>query len=418
MMRFLCFMVLASAVSADVAVPQRVLQPRTLEEAWNVIRLVTSNIERLQREQRGLEVAGQVSLISPSLRLLANQSRADGGLLLAEPQAVQAFQRVNEIARYSMVDNPAALSTSFHALRVLLDEVSGGLSPEMRTAEIHQCPVHGEVIGKAGDCCDSCRRPLKPRRIPYSFIYARPEKPMVKMVIPGEISARAGEKLRLEFDLLTLEGRAVDETDLWLMHAQAVQVMVTDSRYEEFHHLTATKIGDGRYAVGFVPAHGGDYRILAAVTPAATGLPEYPVAGLKVEGELPLPPNIAENSAMSVEAGGLRFSLSVKGALGTHLRAGQTQALQLHVADLAGQPVTRLEPVHQAFAHLHGFFTDTGAVLQLHPVGGDILRDDVRGGPAFVFKIFSPESGKFRLFVQVRMDGRIVLAPLTLIVRK
>lgn len=417
MMRFLSFMVLASSVAADVAVPQRVLQPRTLEEAWNVIRLVTSNVERLQREKRGLEVASQVSLISPSLRLLANQSRADGGLLLAEPQAVQAFQLVNEIARHSMVDNPGALSTSFQSLRALLDEVSGGLSPEVRSAEIHQCPVHGEVIGKGGDSCDSCRRPLKPRRIPYSFIYARPEKPVVKMLIPGEVPARAGEEVRLEFELLTQEDRPVDETDLWLMHAQVVQVMVTDSRYEEFHHLTATKSGQGRYAVSFVPAYGGDYRILAGITPAATGLPEYPFAWMKVEGGLP-PPRLWVDSEMSVESGGLRFSLSVKGPLGTHLRAGQTQALQLHVSDLAGQPVTRLEPVHQAFAHLHGFFTDTGSVLQLHPVGGDILRDDVRGGPALVFKTFSPESGKLRLFVQVRVDGRDFLAPLTLVVRE
>lgn len=417
MMRFLFLMVLASSVSADVAVPQRVLQPQTLEEAWNVIRLVTANVDRLQREKRGLEVAAQISLISPSLRLLANQSRADGGLLLAEPQAVQAFQRVNEIARHSMVDNPGALSASFQALRSLLDDVSGGLSPEVRSAEIHQCPVHGEVIGKAGDTCGDCQRPLKPRRIPYSFIFARPEKPVVKLVLPRQVSAKAGEEVRLEFELLTQEGRSVNETDLWLMHAQAVQVMVTDSRYEEFHHLTAAKSGEGRYAVGFVPAHGGDYRIIAGVTPAATGLPEYPFAVLKVEGGEP-PPRLPADSAMSVEVAGMRFSLSVKGLLGTHLRAGQTQAVQLHVSDLAGQPVTGLEPVHQAFAHLHGFFTHTGSVLQLHPVGGDVLREDVRGGPALTFKIFSPESGQLRLFVQVRMDGRVVLAPITLMVRE
>jgi len=108
----------------------------------------------------------------------------------------------------------------------------------------------------------------------------------------------------------------------------------------------------------------------------------------------------------------------VKGSLGAQLQAGQTQALQLHVSDLAGQPVTGLEPLHQAFAHIHGFFTDTGSVLQLHPVGGDILRDDVRGGPALAFKIFSPEAGRLRLFVQVRIEGRVIQAPLTLMVRQ
>lgn len=409
-------MVLASSVPADVAVPQRVLQPQTIEEAWNVIRLVSANVDRLDHEKRALEVAGQISLISPSLRLLANQAGADGGMMLTEPQSVQAFQLVNQIARHSMADNAGALSSSFRALRRLLDGVAEGLSPEVRSAEIHACPVHGEVIGKGGEACPSCQRLLKPRRIPYSFIHARPEKPTLKMVISPQVSAKAGEEVRLEFELRTLDDRPVEERDLWLMHGQVVQVMVTGPHFEEFHHLTATPGGGGRYGVVFTPAHGGEYRILAGVTPAETGLPEYPLAFLKVEGAV-MPPRPAESSAMSVEADGFRFSLSVKGSRGNQLRAGLTQALQLQVSDLAGQPVTRLEPVHQAFAHLHGFFSDTGSVLQLHPVGGDILREDVRGGPALVFKIYSPEAGRLRLYVQVQIDGRVLQAPLTIMVQ-
>ncbi|MBV6499188.1 MAG: hypothetical protein CJBNEKGG_01639 [Prosthecobacter sp.] len=415
MLRFLLFMVLASSLPADVAVPQRVLQPQTVEEAWNVIRQVTANVDRLDRERRALEVAGQISLISPSLRLMANQTGADGGMMLTEPQSVQAFQLVNQIARHSMADNAGALSVSFRALRRLLDDVADGLRPELRSAEIHSCPLHGEVTGKGGENCASCQRPLKPRRIPYSFIHARPEKPTVKMVISRPLAARAGEEVRLEFELRTLDGRPVEETDLWLMHAQAVQVMVAGPCFEEFHHLTATTKGGGRYEAAFTPAHGGDYRLLAGATPAETGLPEYPFALLKVEGAA-LPPRPAGDSSMSVQAEGFRFSLTVKGARGNQLRAGQTQALQLQVSDLAGQPVTRLEPVHQAFAHLHGFFTDTGTVLQLHPVGGDILREDARGGPALVFKIYSPEAGQLRFYAQVRIDGRVILAPLTVMV--
>ncbi len=405
-------MVLASSLPADVAVPQRVLQPQTIEEAWNVIRLVTANVDRLDREKRALEAAAQISLISPSLRLLANQARADGAMMLTETQAVQAFQQVNQIARHSMADNAGALSASFRELRRLLDDVADGLSPEVRSAEVHACPVHGEVIGGDGETCTICKRPLKARRIPYSFVHARPEKPSVKMVIPGPVSARAGEEVRLEFELLNLAGRPVEETDLWLMHGQAVQVMVTGPRFDEFHHLTATPRGGGRYEVVFTPAHGGDYQVLAGITPAETGLPEYPATLLKVEGAA-MPARPAEDAAMSVEAEGFRFSLSVKGTRGNQLRAGLTQGLQLQVSDLAGQPVTRLEPVHQAFAHLHGFFIDTGSVLQLHPAGGDILREDVRGGPALVFKIYSPEAGRLRLYVQVRIDGRVIQAPLT-----
>lgn len=417
MLRFITFLILASSAAADVAVPQRVLQPQTVEEAWNVIRLVMANVERLDREGRPLEVVDQVSLISPSLRLIAHQPSREGGMALAEQQSVQAFQMVNQIARHSMTENAAALSGAFRALRRLLDEVAKGFDPAVTSAEIHQCPVHGEVLGRSGDTCPQCRRPLKPRRIPYSFVHARPEKPAVKLVIPGRVPAKAGEQLRLPFELRSLDDRPLEETDLWLMHAQAVQVLVIRVGFDEFHHLTAESAGrPGAYEAAFVPAHGGEYRVHAGVTPAETGLPEYPFALIRVEGGT-LSPAAEQPSAMSVESGGFRFSLSVAGARGNQLRAGHTQSLHLQVSDLAGLPVTRLEPVNQAFAHLHCFFMGSGTVIQLHPSGGDILRDDVRGGPALAFKVYSPESGPLRLFVQVRIDGKTILAPLTTVVQ-
>lgn len=79
MLRFLLFLVLAISAPADVAVPQRIMQPRTVEEAWNVVRLVTANVDRLVREKRAQEVAPQISLISASLRLIAGHPAKNGG---------------------------------------------------------------------------------------------------------------------------------------------------------------------------------------------------------------------------------------------------------------------------------------------------------------------------------------------------
>jgi hypothetical protein len=86
--------------------------------------------------------------------------------------------------------------------------------------------------------------------------------------------------------------------------------------------------------------------------------------------------------------------------------------MRLAVTDASGQPVTRLEPFMQAFAHLTGFYDDGTTVLRLHPVGGDILREDLRGGPWLAFRIYPPKTGFIRFFCQVRVDGRLVTAPL------
>jgi hypothetical protein len=71
----------------------------------------------------------------------------------------------------------------------------------------------------------------------------------------------------------------------------------------------------------------------------------------------------------------------------------------------------------QAFAHLTGFYDDGKTVLRLHPVGGDILRDDLRGGPWLAFKIHPPQTGFLRLFCQLRVDGRVITVPLGIHIR-
>ena len=115
---------------------------------------------------------------------------------------------------------------------------------------------------------------------------------------------------------------------------------------------------------------------------------------------------------VSTTVGGFRFDLSFTGGNGGSPPLGQVSLMRIHVSDASGQPVTRLEPLMQAFAHLTGFYDDGKTVLRLHPLGGDILRADLRGGPWLAFKIRPPQTGFIRFFCQVRIDGHDLTVPL------
>ena len=56
---------LAIVARGDVAVPPNILDPPTIAEAWNVIGLVTANLDQLVKEQRLGEIPVQASLCSP-----------------------------------------------------------------------------------------------------------------------------------------------------------------------------------------------------------------------------------------------------------------------------------------------------------------------------------------------------------------
>lgn len=413
--RLLCLLLAALPALADVAVPPRVLAPLSAAEAWNVIRLASANVERLIREERPLEVTSQISLLSPSLRILARHPVKDGMEAMVERQTTQAFQLVNLIARDSMAENTTALTPAFASLKKALDEIATGFEPAVVEGEIYHCLTHTDVLGTAGEKCPQCQQPLQVRRIPYSFIHARPEQPGIKLMLITASPAKVGLETQLTLRLQDSSGTPIRESDLWLMHTQSVQLLITGPQFADYHHLTAKATETpGEYTATFTPALVGTYRVRAGLTPAASGLPEYSSADLEVQGSddaaTPAPPEEASTTTVD----GFRLSLSVAGSKGRQLRAGQIQMLHLQVQDSAGQPVNRLEPIQQAFAHLDAFYTHSATLLQLHPTGGDILRDDLRGGPALIFKIYSPEPGILRIFVRLRIDGKPLQAPFTL----
>ena len=90
---------------ADVPVPARLLNPTSVEEAWNVIRLATANVERLLVEQRLDEVTGQMVLCSPAIRLLAKHGVALEKQAEMDANTALAFSRINLVARESMAGN-------------------------------------------------------------------------------------------------------------------------------------------------------------------------------------------------------------------------------------------------------------------------------------------------------------------------
>ena len=86
---------LAMSVMADMPLPPQVTNPLSAAEAWNVIRLATDNVERLVRESRPLEIASQVSLLSPSLRVLGRSPVKAGYEQKVADGTAQAFTLVN-----------------------------------------------------------------------------------------------------------------------------------------------------------------------------------------------------------------------------------------------------------------------------------------------------------------------------------
>lgn len=402
-----------SFARADVPVPPKVLNPTSIEEAWNVIRLATTNVDQLLREGRASEVSDQVVLCSAALRLIASSPTPDFDQTRRDDQTMRAVRSINLMARDSMAGNRAGVEAVFAEWRKCLQELAVGFDPGVVHGEIFHCLDHTDVISKeAGVLCTQCQRRLHARRIPYSFIYVEQGTPTVKVTARLDGPLAIGKKATVTLKMFNLKDEPVSTADLIVTHTRLVHAIIVDGKFQDYH-LTHAEPSDalGDYTLSFTPTQDAPYRVWVAVVPCATGLQEYVKADLgKTQDEFE--PNEFEPT-MSTTVDGIQFQLTIPSGTRSvaSAKAGQLQMFRLSITDAQGKPVSVLEPFSNAFAHLTGIYEDQKTIFQLHPIGGDVINDQLRGGPVLNFKFYAPRSGNVKLFSTVRIGGKWITAP-------
>lgn len=398
-------LVLTSLVRGDVPLPPNILEPSSPAEAWNIIRLVTANSERLAAEKRPEEIANQISLCSPALRLLA---RATG---TPESQKVvdRATSWVVATASAGIEKNPVRATNTLRMLRTDLAELEKFFPPAAVNAEVFTCPTHPTVTSLDPSlACVKCGRGLFPRRIPYSFIYVPPSKPTLQFSAQADAPLEAGRKATVKVKLLKADGSPVLFQDLTVVHGEPLHVLAQErglgDYQREFPERTETP---GEYVFTFTPKKTAPYRLWADLVPLSTGLQELPFVDLP-SGGTSAPPRDKDN-AYVVEQDGLIFEMAVGGHV--DIRERTTCGIALKVSRADGTPMNELEPLMNSFAHLIGFYDDFETVVHLHPVAGDVTNRESRGGPVMSFNFYPPRAGFVRLYCQVQVKGRKIYAP-------
>jgi|GEM_PF-506816 len=404
-------LVLTGAVAADPALPRRFLEPHSAAESWNVIRLVTRNVEQLIDEKRPEEIATQISYCAPALRALPLQVPRAEATQAVDEQIKRAFISVNAIASSAQQGNLAGAGAALASLRNILNGVAGNFDPRAVNAEIYLCPMHSDMVAEdLKTPCTKCGMSLLPRRIAYSSVYTKPGEPTMRMTAKASGPIEAGKKIEVTVRLEKADKSPALYTDLLEMHTEKIHLLIEEPGLGDYHHehpvVTETP---GEYLFSFTPRKTTPYRIWADIVPAATSVQELPFADLPSAAAAGTLTDTADRFTSS--AGGYHFTLSFNNAAPLPVKAGQPRPIYVAVADADGKPVLTLEPVMNAFSHLVGFYDDYRTVVHIHPTGGDVLDPALRGGPSLGFMFFPPRAGFIRLYCQVKIGDQMLFAP-------
>ncbi len=425
----LLLLLFSTRLPADPPLPAGLLDPQSAVQAWNAIRLSTGNVDRLRREKRLDEVAVQISFCSPALRVLErftpSVSKEDHAQV--REIAARALASVVTVASNAIAKNLAGTEEAFGVLRQQLQDAGRHFDPKVVAADVFFCPMHPDFYSeKSGDTCAKCAMTLVPRRIPYSFIYMKPGEPTIRMTAETDGPMVSGRKTEVKVRL-TRPGNGSPQTpplpswmcgggvgpigpkELMVMHTQPVHLLIEEPGLADYHHEHPVPTSTpGEYVFSFTPRKTSPYRVWADIVPVATGIQELPFADLPSGGKADAIDDKTDSFTSTVD--GFTFVLTLPNGA-TSPVANQKCRLGIVVSDSEGKPVRRLEPVMNAFAHLVGFYDDFQTVIHIHPTDGDILQQDVRGGPALAFQFFPPKPGFVRLYCQVKVDGRMLFAP-------
>lgn len=215
----------------------------------------------------------------------------------------------------------------------------------------------------------------------------------------GTAATQDGYRLALEptaaeirFQVLDPDDEPVVETEV--LHERPLHLIVVGRDLIGYAHLHPEVAADGTWSVARPALDPGSYRVVADLQPV--GGPELALAGdLTVPGTVTDVTAVAEPSAATTVDG---ITVTLDG----HPEVGDTD---LALTVTRGGEAVEPEPYLGARGHLVAFRADDLAYAHVHPHEG-------ADGPVRFTASF-PTPGRYRLFLDLRVDGEVHTFPFT-----
>lgn len=219
-------------------------------------------------------------------------------------------------------------------------------------------------------------------------------------LVPGSATFPAGRRQPYTFRITAGGGAPV--TTYAVVHDKPLHLVVIRRDLTGFQHLHPTMAPDGTWSVDLALAGPGSYRVIADFTaiiggrqtPATLGV-DLTAAGDFAPVPLPAPVTQATTEGFTISYGGTP-------------RTGVTQPLLMTVTGADGKPAA-LEPYLGAFGHLVVLRDGDVGYVHVHP-------EPQPSDGAVKFWLAAPGPGRYRMFFDFQVAGKVHTAAFTAIV--
>lgn len=205
------------------------------------------------------------------------------------------------------------------------------------------------------------------------------------------------------FSLITANGRKLTDKDLQVVHTKQVHILILDPSYTEYQHLHPDYIGDGKFKFTFTPKS-TNLHIWADVT--VNGDIQYYT--MSKFGNVDKPSIKSLTSTNSYQEDGYQFNLSLDN---TPSKGEMSMGKIIITKD--GQPVTNLQEIMGAYAHVLVFADDYKTLLHVHPMENDSEKQGI-----VEFHLEPEQSGFAKMFAQIKINDKEYIVPFNLNIKQ
>jgi hypothetical protein len=232
----------------------------------------------------------------------------------------------------------------------------------------------------------------------------------------------AGRSTTLAFTIEQPSGAALTRYKTGSGPHTGVHVIVVKDDLSAIIHRHPRMQPGGHYSLPVVFPSAGRYRVVTDAYVPSDVLPNFQLfKDITVSGQAKHKP--LGRYKPVVQVGGFR----IVGPRAPRLRAVQPAFLKFHVTDLTGKPV-RFVPWYGALAHAIFFHAGTLDYFHTHVcapgatgcasiLGGSKIAGKSTAPGELTVGVLLPTAGKWRLFLQLQPNGKLITAPYALNVR-
>ncbi|MDR7002977.1 hypothetical protein [Neobacillus niacini] len=185
------------------------------------------------------------------------------------------------------------------------------------------------------------------------------------------------------------------------VHTKKMHLIIVSKDLSYFSHLHPKYEGNGKFDISTTFPSGGDYQLIAEVTPKGGGDNSVEKHWMHIDGPVPKSTPLIPVQKLTKVVDGLKITLSFD-----HLMAEMNSNMTFTIRDAkTNEPIKNLQPYLGAMGHAVAIKDNLQEYLHIHPM-------TTKGnGPKVTFMTYFPQKGVYKIWGQFQYQGRIIIAP-------